>query len=1000
MRSKPLNILGNTIFKRLMIPVLLVLLVQGGVFIIAFLQGGVVQNAEENAFAILREQILNRQWYIENEMLSRWSNLSETEAAMRHAVRLATAQMTQEASDIATDSELNQRILEYAAPELVEMLRKTGATGAFLILDGPSFADIPAGEARAGLYIRDLDPLDTPMNNSDLLLERGSFDIGKQFGITTDTNWQLSFRLNGGVADDYFFKPLRAAKSGEYQSDSTADFGYWADAHRLSDRDIDVISYSLPLFMDGEVIGVLGIDISLLHLQSLLPYAELGTANTGIYMLGIMDEGGSSLRRVLFSGPMYSAYFGEAGTLLAENAGMPSRLRLTSMTDGQTVFYGDYEAFHLYNTNTPFENERWVILGMQRERDLLEPVIALRNLIYLTTGISLLLGIVGVLLASRLVTKPIRNLAMSLEQADPDQPIALNKIDISEIDLLTVSIENLSRAVAESASKMSTIMEMMNLPIGIFERNNITGRVFCTRKFLEFVDYPEHSSDTELSREQFDTLMRYLGENLADAEDGIYRLGGDISPAWLRLSRVEYKDLELGALIDVTKEMLEKQKIEYERDYDVLTDLYNRRAFQHNAGEILSDPARRKISALIMWDIDNLKYINDTYGHLVGDGYICAFAELLRGFDAQRSITARRSGDEFYAFLYGFDSREALEEEIRCVWQKLQSAKWGLPDGGYMRIRVSAGVAWHSQDAQTLDELIKYADFAMYDVKHTTKGHLKDFDMEVYQRNSVLVNGTEALNQLLEQRLLHYALQPIFQGSDGEIYGYEMLMRPDMRELPTVGEVLKLAEAQSKLGEVEEITLFHAMETFATFMEEGAIDENAKVFVNSLGGQMLSPALRDDFEEQYSDYLAHMVLELTEDQPTSADSVREKIDYARAWGAMIALDDYGTGYSNEASLIRFAPDIVKVDISIISHIDTDPDKQDVLLNLLNYARARGMIVLAEGVETEAELRKLMEYGVDLYQGYFLGRPERIPDAANYNQAGVALLQELAKARVT
>ena len=645
---------------------------------------------------------------------------------------------------------------------------------------------------------------------------------------------------------------------------------------------------------------------------------------------------------------------------------------------GKSDLYGSVQPFSLYNTNTPFVGQQWVLIGLCEGKTLLQFSHQIRQIIYLCTVAALLLGILGAVLASRMVAKPITALVQDLKRSDPNKPIKLKKLDIEEIDQLTISIENLSNAAAESASKFGQIISTTNIPVGVFEYSAKAPPVFCSTNIFPILGWPsEEQVEGRLPREVFERRMRELQECLVeDGEEGLlYRLpSSPEGERWVRLTFLREEGQILGAITDVSKDMAEKRKIEYERDYDILTNLYNRRAFAANMERLFETPEVLGTAALLMWDLDNLKFVNDNYGHDSGDRYIEAFARCLSSFLSEQSLVARRSGDEFYVFLYGYQSKEKIRQIIRKVWTQIGHTTFPLA-GKDFKIRVSGGLAWYPDDASTYEELIRYADFAMYSVKHSEKGSIQEFERTSYQADSFLVRGQEELNRLIDHRLVRFAYQPVLEVATGSVYGYELLMRSQVEALRSPVDVLRIARAQSKLYQIERLTWFEAMASFTQQVKAGRVGPGERAFINSIASQSLTGSDITALEDLYGPYLARVVLEITEQEPWDNERTRFKIRTAKRWGGQLAIDDFGLGYNSESLLIFLSPDIVKVDITIVHDIDRDGDRLSLLENLLSYAHSRGIKVLAEGVETRAEMETLVSHGVDYLQGYYIARPQ-------------------------
>ena len=257
---------------------------------------------------------------------------------------------------------------------------------------------------------------------------------------------------------------------------------------------------------------------------------------------------------------------------------------------------------------------------------------------------------------------------------------------------------------------------------------------------------------SHMSGDEFHELIKTFSsfkEPHIQENEFVYRLiGQNGNSVWLRLKLViNEKTGSMGVLTDITQEMLEKRKLEYERDYDLLTNLLNRRAFQALIHDLFKKPEQLKTAAFLMWDLDNLKYINDTYGHDYGDEYIKKAANILKQFTSNKNtIVARMSGDEFYVFIYGCHSKDEIRQIIEPIKNKMDTATLYLPDTDGIKIRASAGISWFPSDATDYSELIKYADFAMYTVKNTEKGKIAEFDKSLYNRDSFLLHSKEELN--------------------------------------------------------------------------------------------------------------------------------------------------------------------------------------------------------------------------------------------------------------
>ena len=260
---------------------------------------------------------------------------------------------------------------------------------------------------------------------------------------------------------------------------------------------------------------------------------------------------------------------------------------------------------------------------------------------------------------------------------------------------------------------------------------------------------------------------------------------------WVRMRLLRSSSRWTGLAEDITSDRMSLERMEYERDHDVLTELYNRRAFKRMALALLArGPQAACVGALVMLDLDNLKYINDTYGHDMGDAYIRCMAASLPSPDGERCLVARMSDDEFFVLFHGYDTQEEVRGQIALLRQRMTRASLTLPDGVRQPVRASGGVAWYPADSDRFDELVRYADFAMYQVKNSGKGEFAEFDGEAYRRDAYLVQSRGVLHRLLEQRLVDYHFQPIVEVSTGRIFCLRSADAP-----PHAGAVLAAGRA-------------------------------------------------------------------------------------------------------------------------------------------------------------------------------------------------------------
>ncbi len=380
-----------------------------------------------------------------------------------------------------------------------------------------------------------------------------------------------------------------------------------------------------------------------------------------------------------------------------------------------------------------------------------------------------------------------------------------------------------------------------------------------------------------------------------------------------------------------------------------------------------------KYGALIYCDIDNLKFINECYGHDDGDKYILAVANSLRIFESDSAVLARPSGDDFVVYIHGFDSEEAIKNYINLKFVEAKNSYFTSSLHVEEKVRFSTGVALYPTDSTELEYLIKFADYALINMKKSSKGETGYYDKTTFDKSTFLLKNRGYLDQFLDNKLLDFALQPIVDAKTFEIYGYEALMRPTIDIISSPYLLLQLAKEESKLDKVEKLVM---QKVFEKIHKNIGKLQHRKVFVNSIADQLLTKEELAEYIKPYPNILNNVVIEITEQEYVDEEFIKAKTNMLREFGVFaIALDDYGAGYSNEFTLLSGLYDIVKVDMKLIRNIDTDLKRQEILNSIIKVSQYNNYKVLAEGVETENEVKVLKGLGVDYFQGYYFGRPD-------------------------
>lgn len=952
---------------------------------------------EQNAVDILQIQTENRQNYLQGQMLDAQdlSSLAGKINAVTQAM-LDDGEISLDTLDSGSDAASS--LLLSIGDSLISSMRHRPVTGIFVVLNTHDLDTREKGEPLPCLYLRDLDPNSSPsQRNSDLMLVRAPAQVVQSLYIATDTSWTPSINYGANGSSGFLYPVFQAAYHGNGELDA-ADYGHWTSSpYTLSGDDHSAIAYTIPLILDdGTVYGVLGVEILESYLQALLPGTELQNDSSGTYLLGVASNsaiGKDDLTvSVVSASPAANApQQSYDQTLLLK----PSKRGGYQSDSPLGLCHAAVAPLTLYNRNAPFSNEQMLLIGSVPVSALYAFSGYVVRLLIIAVLVVLTAGLFSSLVLARKLSRPISRLSDEVAHARESRSSIpmLSATGIIELDRFSSAFTQLGREVLDTSTKFLRIMDMASVELGGYELRSAPDSIYVTDNFFDLLGMPGVDAD-DLTVQSFRELLQRFERSCphSPAPDGamLYHIRlPSGKERYLRIETTHEDGTQVGLAEDVTANTLEKLRIEHERDYDTLTDLYNRRAFRRICAEFFCSPEKLGHAALLMFDLDNLKQINDTFGHDWGDEYIRLTGECFAKNAPARTVCARISGDEFNALFYGYNDQDTLRADICALKAALEQSVVQLPSGRELRVSVSGGVAWYPESSTNLITLRKYADFAMYQVKHSRKGELLEFDPEVYRTDLQERRCHEEFRRLINEELVTYHFQPIIDAKDGSVFAYEALMRVDLPTLHSPADVLRLAREENCLHEVERITFFRASSAYQTLENAGKVVPSALLFVNSIASQYLTPDELSEYSARYASILPRIVIEITEEEVLDPKALRIKQTIRGSSGAF-ALDDYGSGYSNERSLLELSPNYIKIDLSIIRDIDTDANKRQIVSNTVSYAHQRGMKVVAEGLETADEVRTVLSLGVDLLQGFFLAMPQVEPgDASEESLAVIA-----------
>jgi diguanylate cyclase (GGDEF)-like protein/PAS domain S-box-containing protein len=428
---------------------------------------------------------------------------------------------------------------------------------------------------------------------------------------------------------------------------------------------------------------------------------------------------------------------------------------------------------------------------------------------------------------------------------------------------------------------------------------------------------------------------------------------------------------------DITRERQTAEQLVYLAERDALTGLYNRHRFQQELARTMLDTDRHHIQCAVMFfDLDEFKTINDTYGHRAGDALLIRVAGEVSALVRRNEILARLGGDEFAILLPA-----AQTEEAEALADRVTHAVAQIPfrfEGRNLRVTTSLGIAYYPTHAADADELVARADIAMYQAKQAGKNTWRVFraDLEADTEMRNRLSWSERISNALEKNLFQLHFQGVYHTDDRSLSHLEALIRmvdernPDQLIMPA--HFIQLAEKSGRILDIDRWVI-------GTVLNMLANNPNIPPIALNLSGRSLSepslPQFISDGLREKGINPSRLIVEITETAAVSdLHDAQRMIEALRQMGCGISLDDFGVGFASFAYLKHLNVDTIKIDGMFIRDLISDTDNQLFVQAMVSVALGLGKSVVAEYVEDGKALALLRNFGVDLVQGYYLDRP--------------------------
>lgn len=506
---------------------------------------------------------------------------------------------------------------------------------------------------------------------------------------------------------------------------------------------------------------------------------------------------------------------------------------------------------------------------------------------------------------------------------------------------------------------------------------------------VEIPDYPVKDMIPELDTWLEDDTVAFISSIFVDMKPlGCYVVkSADTRDACHKINRIAtVVNIAFRSVFSKISQQNMLTKLENFSNINPISKLRNMKGFIKWFSEFsdVAENHQRAISVSI-YNIKRYKYILENYGMDDIEEIVSFISKAFRAsVRPENTMLAQITEDDFVVFNYAdFGHEEQIQEMISETTNSFYEIIGGFNavNGKPYAIEVNAGCTWSNPGwNQKIGDYIKLANGNLYLNRLRYGSDAITSDTSSKSKEDVDENKQKELEAkfklLLEKNLFNYFFQPLVDAHTGEIYAYEALMRTTKEVGLFPLEILDLATKNQKLYSIEYATFFNVFERLHSDFESF---KGRKIFINTIPGYFLSTSDLNVLRSKYSRLMNYGVIELTEGESLDDDEIEVmKGLCSDDVGCMLAVDDYGTGHSNIVNVLRYEPQVIKIDRYLITDIHKDNNKQMFVRNAIDFARANHIKVVAEGVETLDELNMVIRLGVDLIQGYYTAKPAPEP----------------------
>ena len=634
----------KSLWNIFLIPILIIVFVQGAVPFLTLIFSGIRSNMENAVIGLDSHTVENRKVVLENDMIEQWSSVYKESDSLSSALTKVLSNHQMDMQGFMGSGKVQEEYLETVFYDMVEVLQYNSTSGIFLVLGNDGDTD-SEGEYK-GFWVRDSDPQTKTASRTDLLMERGSKVLSQNMSISLDTSWHTDFHFQGNGkrdADDFFYQPYITAENYVDSRTSMKNLGYWSKPFILEDFYKDnhkMITYSAPLVYDKTVYGVLGIEVGVNDLTKFFQVKDLDSDLNAGFVL-VVDHGNGNYEGIAGEGALYDAVSRDGSDFVLEEPVQENLRLVQGAAIGKQQIYGLVSNLELYSRNVPYEDTQWALCGFVTEDSVYGLISDVYERILGAILGSALMAVILVYFLVQYATEPVYHLVESV-RGGVKGIHGFQESGIQELDELHKVIENLTDTQMQTENQLLEEKERYRIAVESSQDAFFTYK--CKEKLLEIVNskgndgvwdcgkHPEFLDNDSIHPADKAKLVNAVksSDGVLDVDFRLQHANGEFQ--WVNLSgsitfdENKERSRVVGCIHNVHQHKLLEQAQKRKQIYDSITSFYRLGSGLEVVETLCRDDPE---GVLVLLEIQQFSKIDERYGLIFGDIILEQFAGLL-----------------------------------------------------------------------------------------------------------------------------------------------------------------------------------------------------------------------------------------------------------------------------------------------------------------------------------------------------------------------------------